>query len=240
MGFLRLFNHKKATDSHPLNNDSSSSFASLPRRSENKYYAPEKWPNDKTMRFKFMNCNLVISQQKKFIFLHIPKNAGKSIHRGILDKHVADVVSRPDLSPLFNDMFWNTYFRFTVVRNPFDRMVSCYHYQKERIGLYPDATFEEFVTDYAWDENGFATNKHWLPQVDHVFDDDRCLVDYIMRFERIDVDWGEVARRTGLEVSLPKTNTSKRGDYLQYYNDETRKIVAEKYAKDLDAFGYSF
>jgi hypothetical protein len=89
-----------------------------------------------------------ISHSKKFIFVHIPKCAGTSVHH-VLSRCSSDyvLVGAASLSERirFGEAWlhhatgirirralsaeqWNTYFKFTIVRNPWDRLVSLYHY----------------------------------------------------------------------------------------------------------------
>jgi transposase len=71
------------------------------------------------------------------------------------------------------------------------------------------------------------------------------LVDFVGRFERLSEDLAAVFSEIGLEPglvedTLPHTNQSDRGLYRDYYTPETAAIVAERFAKDIEYFGYEF
>ena len=66
-------------------------------------------------------------------------------------------------------------------------------------------------------------------------------VDFVGRTERFAEDLQEVERRLGGEPTpVPHRNKSPHGSYRDYYSDAARAKVAEVYAADLDAFGYTF
>lgn len=60
------------------------------------------------------------------------------------------------------------------------------------------------------------------------------------RFERLEEDWARVCERLGREVALPHANRSERAPYVDYYDDETRRIVADRNAGLIARFGYRF
>lgn len=82
---------------------------------------------------------------------------------------------------------------------------------------------------------------HFLPQ--HFFICDatgKIMVDFVGRVENLDADFAQVADRLGCARGLTKVNAGSRRHYSNYYDDETREIVQQVYAKDIELFGYAF
>lgn len=136
---------------------------------------------------------------------------------------------------------FDNYYKFAFVRNPWARTVSLYR-RREGIQLRDKLTFEEFVR---WISKSSDTCVHPSPkvnQLDWLLDDSgNVAVDFIGRFERLEEDWAVVARRIGADPVLPhrRANPMKK-HYTDYYTTASRDIIGEKFAVDIEYFGYAF
>ena len=134
--------------------------------------------------------------------------------------------------------------RFTIVRNPFDRLVSEYHYRQSgdaRIISVVGKTFLEFARelDKRWEEirgSSQTARCHFIPQVDFICDPSGNSLVKILRFE----DRPSVSEfLVSLGASdIQHANRSVRSGYRSYYDDESRGIVEKRYAQDFDFLGY--
>lgn len=105
------------------------------------------------------------------------------------------------------------------------------------------SNFDEFIercTDEVFDRGSrksFAFN-----QIDYISGPDGSIaVDFVGSFETLAADFAVVAERLGLDgASLPKRNVSPHRHYSTWYSDKTRTIVAERFARDIAAFDYTF
>ena len=139
------------------------------------------------------------------------------------------------------------YFSFAVVRNPWERAVSVYArlvageagVLAQQLGVADPSSlsFRGFL-DLAAD----CPHPHLKPQLDFLVDDAGVVaVDLVCRFEQLDVCFDEVRRRLNrLDLALPHVNRSVHRHYSSYYDRATRDQVAKIYARDIEAFGYSF
>ncbi len=135
------------------------------------------------------------------------------------------------------------YYKFTIVRNPWDRAVSQFASMAERedlrdfIGMKRRDCFKAYLSL-------IAKRRHvqWEPQVSFLNDaEGRLLVDYIGRFETFAESVFQVLGRLGMQLtSIPHTQKGDRRPYASYYDDESREIIAEIYRQDVETFGYSF
>ena len=150
-----------------------------------------------------------------------------------------------------NDIFGD-YFKFTFVRNPYERVVSTYHIRKK---LLPGVkmSFRGFVQKRLTGKQGFGAWTFFRSKAEKALEDQfegqhdfisdaagKILVDFVGKYENLCVDFKKVCDRLGLKADLPVMNQSKHESYRNYYDAETRKAVEEVYKKDIEAFGYEF
>lgn len=169
------------------------------------------------------------------LFIHVPKTAGTSMERapflgGGGHETIRDYPNVPESA-----------FRFSFVRNPWDRLVSGFACQHAYEGAGPDR-FREFVyshcSDGEYPTEGVYTN-HFLPQWHFLLDNhDNIGVDYIGRFESLDSDWRHVCDILNVKYELPHYRKGERGYYKDYYTADTWDIVGKLYQRDVDLFGY--
>jgi len=195
-----------------------------------------------------------------WIFVHVQKTGGNSLREALggdifdprkhfLARELRDVYGRPT---------WDASFKFGFVRNPWDRLVSWWslidnarHYIDPArppnkffsYVLTHARSFEEFLLrcgDEIVDSDG--RKNIFRNQLDYLTDDaGAVIVDFIGRFERLQEDFDEINRRLGrAPVMLARTNASVHAVYTECYTPATAEIVARRYARDIEQFGYRF
>lgn len=180
-----------------------------------------------------------------FIFIPHNKCAQTSINRGVLQDRVKVKKDDPDGYNKFRyKKEWENVFKFTIIRNPFDRVVSAFFYLQQSRGsiIDPSMSFSDFI------EQGIylpTFDPHFDPMIDRVFYRSQCLVDFIGRVENLERDWLIISECIPCQGHLPHKNKSIREKdytkyYTKYYTDYSRKIIQDQYRGDLEIFGYKF
>jgi hypothetical protein len=217
-------------------------------------FAP--WEHQRLMRLhdgSSPSGSLQPFHERQAIFVHIPKCAGVSVATGLFGGFVGHW-TLAYYRMVFDPADFKRYFKFSFVRNPYDRLVSAYHYMLEPTRRPDDrawadchlrayADFDDFVRRglRTWSVQAFLL---FNPQMDYLRLPWRrgSQVDLVGRVESLDQDYGLVARRLGLPPALSKLNVGVRRerDYRPYYSPATRRIVEKVYADDFKAFDYGF
>ena len=140
------------------------------------------------------------------------------------------------------------YWKFAFVRNPYSRVVSWFSYLTQGLNdqIVQEAHIETYGTNYLTgdfkDFCNFAPYWVFNNQFFHLCDkNENIKIDFIGRFENFQEDFNIVCDKIGIaRQQFAHKNKSNHKHYTEYYDDETKSIVAEKYAKDIEYFGYKF
>lgn len=194
-----------------------------------------------------------INHQYKHIFIHIPKNAGSSMER----LHYVGGGGHHTLHELINEHNKH-YLHWGFVRNPYDKIVSLYHFWKfHKVEMAMDQPdFKSFILDYIPNHTTDKLEEYLLNQThfnvgvqpQHIFfkNDFIDLKDVkIGRFENIQEDFKEItsliSERSKVPIKiqpLAKTNSSSRTHFNEYFDEESFSVVSQVYKKDFELFGY--
>lgn len=207
----------------------------------------------------------MIDREHEFIFIHIPKTGGTSIEKTIWSNHRdnssygwdnkhsiwkqhATIQQVQDLYDINIDNF----FKFAIVRNPWDRAVSDYKWWTRPNSPFFDLLKSTTLEDYLLIRNGYEkinhlNNKntgrgdHFIEQYKFIQIADKCCMNFIIKFENLQKDFDLLCDKIKItRCVLPHTNKTNRSHYVDYYNDKTKKIVAERYARDINFFNYRY
>lgn len=154
------------------------------------------------------------------------RGRGHEIGRGWVNH-----ISAKNIQTKLGEKIFNKYYKFSVVRNPYDKMVSMYFWAHKQD--------KQSFNDFCKTSNVNNLSIHTI--------DDICSCDVYIRFEHLHEDIKKVCEYLQLPNyninNLPthKSNTRKnKKHYREYYDEETRNIVYESHKKEFELFGYTF
>ena len=197
---------------------------------------------------------MVVCYKKKCIFIHIPKTAGTSIEQFLKDNgknsidyhgvrdgrsmhHYTAIDFKRELPWHFND-----YYKFSIVRNPYDRLLSEYYWTPiPNVGYKSGKTKAEFLNyvSHIVKNNLFFQNiynDHFIPQFMFVYDK-KLLVDHIFKFENMNLIVDFLKKKLEIENDLPILNKSKIKK--EYWNNKQKERIYKIYKNDFILFNYS-
>jgi hypothetical protein len=215
---------------------------------------------------------MIISRGRSYIFVHIPKTGGTALSLALEGRAMKDDIligdtpkarrrrgRLKDLSPA--GRLWkhstladidgvvgadelDAMFLFTLVRNPWDRMVSYYHWLRDQnfdhpaVGIAKGSDFAGFLTHPFTRES--IRNAPYGSYLRDAAGRERPV--HFIRLEHLDEDLGALEAHLGFALTdIPHANRSdRRADYRSYYSDDLADRVAELCREDIDRFGYRF
>src|SRR5690554_867154 len=213
----------------------------------------------------------MISHKHKCIFIHIPKCAGSSIRDHFFQRmsfdwrapnydvlygwcpnrkiHLQHATAKQLLeTELIKEDIWNEYFKFTIVRNPWDRAYSDYLWIMadrklkgsfkdyiNKIGPFRECLRNENIKTYRGD--------HLIPQTEFYSEKGKLQLDFIGRFEQLLEDIALINKKlniTNMFNSHEKKNESRLSHYSLFYTASRKKLIDDYYARDIEQLNYSF
>lgn len=186
----------------------------------------------------------MICSKLKVIFIHIPRTGGTSIEKALIDKnwwhveratkHLTWIQARQIYAE-----YWDHYLKFSVVRNPWDWIVSLYHAHYYTRSVARGISWREYVK-----------NPRFAPhEQDNIIQSEIIgnKMDFVLRFENLERDFKRLCSRIGIEApDLPNYDArsgrlgTNNQHYSNYYDSELRDIVANRQEADIRRFNYRF
>ncbi len=194
----------------------------------------------------YFNSPLRKGKHKEFIFIHIPKTAGTSMTK-IFGEAFQKHNTAKEVIEIIGKKKWNNAYKFTVVRNPWDKVFSWYKFRvklnQSKMATNP-ISFKDWVActyGEPKDKYYYYRAKNFMPQLDWLKNDEDIIdMDNIIRFENLQEDFKIVAKELGINSVLPHINKTKETYYRDYYDEETKKIIKEWFHEDIKTFGYKY
>ena len=194
----------------------------------------------------------MICHKRRFVFVHVPKTGGSSVIETLFPELIGRWGSYRShfLPEEYPARVWREYFTFSFIRNPWDRMVSLYHYWCD--GEYLDLGRREIsFPDFCQDYKKLITYKgkpniHARPQADFL-QRKGINIKFCGRYEALPRDFGHACSCLGISTLelprlIPSRNRMPGGSYRKYYagNNALIDLVGESFAEDVCIGGYSF
>jgi len=207
---------------------------------------------------------MLVSDSKKFIFIHIPRTAGFSVRQSLqpwVDHQNLDFsqarweqdyphYTTREVRQIVGEERFEEYFKFAFVRNPWDRVLSRYLYLRKfndrpNQPLNPRGYYAPGTLSFlGWLKGSEPHGVHPLdlrPQKEWLIDDSgHTVVDCIGRFETLAADFESICQHIDLSLVLPHVNRSDHGHYREYYDQEGRDFVARIFGDYIKTWAYKF
>lgn len=192
----------------------------------------------------------MLSRQHETIFVHAPRCAGESVEALFLGEPDVGYMGDPfagspekhwgvrEYQQAYPEEF-RTHFKFSIVRNPWDRMVSWVKYRDRRFNRNRGTFEERFIGDLRDPVfTDLARSKSYTAMLTI---QGELLVDEICYFDRLEEQLPALNERTGVDfLKLPRTNGTQHDHYRKYYTAQSARLVGALFESDVELFGFEF
>ena len=225
------------------------------------------WIHERFFRNKslpYYKYNNILLQPCQAVYFFVPKAAcstlklacseilGSECDSSLRPEDAVHTIEFPYATPEELRSKYSQYLKFSFVRNPWSRLVSCYRDKicgdelppsYARYGVFVRGMeFEAFVRVVASIPDA-AAEGHFRSQASYLMAprSKRLVVDFVGKTESFDADFAELSQRLGISVQeLPRLRARSGGKYRDYYSSDLRNMVARRYQDDVELFGYTF
>ena len=201
----------------------------------------------------------MISHKYSCIFIHIPKCAGTSVDSLLLGSGkpldrfdsknniwLQHATAKEVKKNYCTEKQFKEYFKFTIVRNPFDRIVSSFNWlggdlnnKKEfKDFILRRGRFKEILNSKTYIKSNMY--HQIMPAYKYLFENNKLIVDFVGKFENLISDWDYICKKLGTSLKLPYINRMPHKHYKEVFNKDARKIIENLYKDDLKLFSYKF
>lgn len=184
--------------------------------------------------------NISVSDTPQFVWFRVAKVGTRTIYQALRDNNVRFTIN--GYQQTFDPKKYKDYFKFAFVRNPWDRVVSCYF---DKVVSKCHKRFKEcFGKDFEYFVH-YLTRQDLANADAHIRLQTKLIpmnhVNFIGRQETMVEDLQHVLQTLGLQnLHVGHKHKSAHEHYSHYYNERTKAIIARLYKADIDAFGYQF
>jgi hypothetical protein len=204
----------------------------------------------------------MINHKYKCIFIHIQRTGGTSIERAIqgedqYDKFRATKHILASTAKKIHADYWDDYYKFSFVRNPWDRAYSFAKMKWFKTNITNNIVnldnYVNYINDKKYELPGFSESYNRLHKIDYskhinnavylnILDEE---LDFIGKFENLQDDFQKVCNNIGLKTDLKMDNGVIKVDtrfdhYSNYYNDKSIEQVRNLHKKDIERFNYAY
>lgn len=133
---------------------------------------------------------------------------------------------------------------FCVVRNPYDRMISFYHYLitywYKSDEPYTKKYFNDIIQDWMKKTKGLKFNI-FCPQYDYIYQGEVKVIQHVLKYENLESEFSSLMNTYGIDKQLiGKVNCLGKCQFnIDDMTDETKDLIREHYYKDFETFNYS-